>query len=572
MFRVRVRRAVAAALLLAGVVHPLHAQSVRGRLTSDATGSAVAGAVVQLVDSAETERARGMSGERGEFVLAAPGIGRYRLRALRVGFVPALSDVLEVRGDTTVAIVIADVPVRVAGVTTRSSGQCRDGDRRNRDIWTLWEEVELGLLGASITYERQDYLFSTVHHDRTYVLDPQPVFAGVTVDDQLIRGAQPWTSLAPDSVAAIGYVTAFDNAVTFVAPDLAVLLSRGFLDGHCYRVHDGATPQPGFIGLDFEPRTRIRADIAGTFWIDSASRELRGLDFIYTSIPSVRDDTLAGGRVEFLRLGGGAWMMPQWVIRAPVAPRAYLRKSAEMRMAFTRDNFTRVMKMTGLRVRGGDVLEVRRILGVDTTSLWRRSTGAIEVHVESLDSAGVPRPAAGAVVRLGGSRRQAVADSAGIARLERVVEGRYVVEGLSSAEMDLSFAPHTDTVDVARAGVAPLRMRVRDARSAVAATCRAAGERGMIAGIVLVDGVPVDGVRVSVRTSTDAAPAADATSALKTSSGGKFFVCGVPFNAVVNITARVTGRRDATAAVRVGATQPYVLVELNPTVMDAKQP
>ena len=49
-------------------------------------------------------------------------------------------------------------------------------------------------------------------------------------------------------------------------------------------------------------------------------------------------------------------------------------------------------------------------------------------------------------------------------------------------------------------------------------------------------------------------------------------MCGVPFNAVVNITARVTGRRDATAAVRVGATQPYVLVELNPTVMDAKQP
>ena len=77
------------------------AQAVRGTIT-DATNAPVAGAVVQLLDTASHIVARQLSSERGTFRLAAPRAATYRLQTLRIGFTPLLSEpVVLAKIDTT---------------------------------------------------------------------------------------------------------------------------------------------------------------------------------------------------------------------------------------------------------------------------------------------------------------------------------------------------------------------------------------------------------------------------------------------------------------------------------------
>ena len=63
------------------------AQSVRG-VVVDQGDIPVPGVVVQLLDSASHSAARALSNDRGEFRLAAPAAGTYRVTTLRIGYSP----------------------------------------------------------------------------------------------------------------------------------------------------------------------------------------------------------------------------------------------------------------------------------------------------------------------------------------------------------------------------------------------------------------------------------------------------------------------------------------------------
>src|SRR4051812_17618662 len=69
----------------------MRAQVVRGTV-SDATGAPVSGAVVQLLDSTAYVVSRQLSAERGTFRVAARTGGSYRLKTLRIGFAPTVSE------------------------------------------------------------------------------------------------------------------------------------------------------------------------------------------------------------------------------------------------------------------------------------------------------------------------------------------------------------------------------------------------------------------------------------------------------------------------------------------------
>src|SRR5687768_12772483 len=67
------------------------AQSVRGLIVERADGVPVPGAVVLLLDRSGGVAARALTNERGEYRLAAPSPGTYRVRTLRIGFRPMTS-------------------------------------------------------------------------------------------------------------------------------------------------------------------------------------------------------------------------------------------------------------------------------------------------------------------------------------------------------------------------------------------------------------------------------------------------------------------------------------------------
>src|SRR5262245_51759363 len=97
-------------------------QTVRG-VVVDATDRPVNGVVVTLLDSTATIAARSLTNDRGEFRLATTRAGTYRLRTLRIGFRPVLSDpvALLAGGEVTQRIVVTSVALRLD--TVRVAGQ-----------------------------------------------------------------------------------------------------------------------------------------------------------------------------------------------------------------------------------------------------------------------------------------------------------------------------------------------------------------------------------------------------------------------------------------------------------------
>src|SRR6185369_8907241 len=67
------------------------AQAIHG-VVVDRADAPVAGVVVMLLDNASMAVARALSNTRGEFRLTASKAGRYRVRTMRIGFVPVTSE------------------------------------------------------------------------------------------------------------------------------------------------------------------------------------------------------------------------------------------------------------------------------------------------------------------------------------------------------------------------------------------------------------------------------------------------------------------------------------------------
>src|SRR5438309_2200341 len=89
---------VSACMLLTPAV-VMGAQQVRG-IVVDRGDNPVAGVVVMLLDSASAVSARSLTNDQGEFRLPAPRAGTYRIRTLRIGFRPTLSDALALKSAT----------------------------------------------------------------------------------------------------------------------------------------------------------------------------------------------------------------------------------------------------------------------------------------------------------------------------------------------------------------------------------------------------------------------------------------------------------------------------------------
>ena len=104
---------VVAAVVLAGALggDDLSAQTVRGRVTTAQSGNPVVGTLVVLLDPQGTETARTQSGADGDYVVAAPAPGVYRLRFSVPGYRPLVS-----RSIQLVAGQILNYPLQMTAV------------------------------------------------------------------------------------------------------------------------------------------------------------------------------------------------------------------------------------------------------------------------------------------------------------------------------------------------------------------------------------------------------------------------------------------------------------------------
>lgn len=188
------------------------------------------------------------------------------------------------------------------------------------------------------------------------------------------------------------------------------------------------------VGLTFEPvRTRIVPEIRGSFWMDSATRELRLVEFRYTNINHSVPLGDPRGEVRFAMTPAGAWYVSRWFIRMPEIGRA-----------------------ASAGVPGGSRLEVLRYKedgGHVTPEGMRAVAGAAAINGRAMDSTG--RPLRGATVRLLGTQYSATTRGDGTFRLDSLRGGSFTLLlehsdyqqlGLYASEQDLEIAEGSTSV------------------------------------------------------------------------------------------------------------------------------
>ena len=306
-----------AALLVCAAL-PASAQTVRGLLTDSISRSPLPGAFLTLVDDKGVERARVMTNQAGEFVVTAPGAGSYRMRSKRIGFRPWVSPPLTLTGGTiSYSAAIDPIPVALAQVVVQGERQC--DVESGASVAAVWEEVHEALAAVSWTSRSPGYWYAIARFERETTAGGRARGPDSTWRDDGYRRV-PIQSVPPDQLEREGFVVPDSAGATYHGPDADELISDSFLRTHCFETKSGRGETEGLIGLAFSPaRGRTLPDITGTLWIDRTTAMLHHLDFSYTRLPEGLVAPRAGGRIEFLRVPSGAWIVRDWVIRMPKA-------------------------------------------------------------------------------------------------------------------------------------------------------------------------------------------------------------------------------------------------------------
>jgi hypothetical protein len=312
--------AAAAALALTPVT--VAAQALRLHAVEEGSERPLAGAIADVLDTRDSVITRTVLAADGRRFLPLPSPGTYRVRLRRIGYEPYVAGPVTVAGTGTVDVELRAPARRVvlSTVTVTAARRCSSDAFSDPAMAAFWEEIRKALTPTVLSRDAG-----------TLALETRP-FRRVLDDDRMIRAEfvglprtteaeRPYVALAAADLQAGGYVRQEGEGTVFQAPDERVLLSDEFLVAHCFEAVRGEGPADGLLGLRFTPAARRDVnDIAGTLWVDSATAELRYLDFWYahSSMPRpVLGEGRSGGQVIFERLPTGAWIVGAWRLRMP---------------------------------------------------------------------------------------------------------------------------------------------------------------------------------------------------------------------------------------------------------------
>ena len=557
-------RTATAVAIMAGF-SALHAQVVRGVVRTSIGDVPPLGAVVQLVDSASNEVARTRADDDGKFALRSAVPGRYRLIARDIGYRPAATELFDLRRDTTAIMTLTRLPNVLATVKTVGKSACSIRGDLDSPVWMLWEQITTALLGASVGLGAADEQFQVVESNRRYELNPVHLTA-VEFATTTLRGAHPWKSLPPDSLASVGYVAVTKSAATYTAPDLDVLLSRSFLATHCFEIHTKGRASEALVGIDFAPAPGVHhSDIEGTFWLDVASHELSLVTFTYANLSFTSADTLAGGRVSFLRLKTGDWVIPEWVIRAPVISRIAGVDAIVQRANTLDEPVARLAKPTGVDVTRGSLLNVSSSRDSTSRRIWSRATGALRIVVTTDSGPHVNTPLAGAVIRLPQSISQAVSDSDGTAQLVGLVDGEYFVDVAPPWYETLRRAPERVLVSIRDNVQVERRVHVASIDQVIVALCKdqrqsMAQSSGVVSGSVTRNGAREPDALVIAEYTAGGASRVERT--VRADKNGAFVICNLPSDVQIHLRAATKDLLDASATAELQVDHRYATSDL----------
>lgn len=447
------------------------AQVVRGVVRNESTGAGLPGAIVLLVDTTGTRVTGLLTDDAGRYQLRAPAPGQFGLRVDVVGYHSVTTPMLAIAGSDTLTrdIVFRFQRSSLPAVAVTATTRCAQVSSDAGDAPLLWAEARKTLEAIRLAARDARFSVSLRRYDRVVGLPDSTIRSSRTWTQQGVT-ASPFESLAPDVVARDGFATGHDSARYYFAPDAAVLLSDAFVRGHCFGTRRGGPA--GTVGLSFRPQqVTQRVDIEGVLWIDSATAELRSMEYRY--VPAVGRPPVGGGYVAFGRYPSGLWGVQRWAIRLPMLRVMESRRRPDGALGRFVDTV-----VTAFREDGGE------LLAPATASAGARLAG------EVFDSTS-GRALAGATVVLEGLGHSVATDSAGRFAFDGLQEEGEVRLRARHPRLDsLGLAIPMQTARLRRSAEAVVRLAVPGVAAAARAHCPSA-ERGaarIVLGTVLGPG------------------------------------------------------------------------------------
>jgi hypothetical protein len=276
------------------------------------------------------------------------------------------------------------------------------------DAQPAWAQVRAALEASVLTRDQRLVTTEALRFQRQLRIDGRIDYADTALRGR--SGERPFVAPSPAALERDGYFKRHDDgSEEFLAPDEAVLLSNGFTRTHCINAASAVRRDSAgrtLVALSFSPRDRDqRAEIKGIIWIDSATSELRRVDFEYVrmALPAAADSL--GGSVTFQHLPTGAWIISDWVLRIP-----------RWRVADRRAYY---VLLDGYVEIGGAASVVRDI-ATPGPNVARRIVGSVFDSVAQ-------RPLSGAHVHLADLGRETLADSGGHFQFDSVAPGMHTV-------------------------------------------------------------------------------------------------------------------------------------------------
>jgi hypothetical protein len=542
------------------------AQAVHGRITERTTGAVASGVVVLLLDASDNPVSRTLSNQRGEFWLASPSAGAFRIRTLRIGFRPSTSDPIDLVAGRDVErdLSVAMIPFLLDTVRATSRNACRE--RSGTDVASaVWEQARTALYATQISSHLPSFEATLQTYQRTYNAG-SPRIREQTTGTKSGSTTAPWTTLSADSLSKVGYI--FDDSrgwSTYYGPDVNVLLSREFQADHCFRL--ARSKDSALTGLTFDPikdRYGI-SDIKGTIWMNTKSSDLVRLEYRYTGVTPVQADEGAGGQIDFVRMRNGGFAISRWSIRMPVVQ--LVQFSGRGGLGAPSGQQPRLMEV---RVVGGDL--VAATVAGDT--LWTRPNVSLTGIVA--DSSSGARLAF-ARVALAGTELHTVTDAHGRFEIPDVLPGDYTLE-VRTASLDSMNALHQANVTVIE-GVGPVTVRVARGDQLARALCAfdrgyaKSNHVGIILGTsrLLGDSAPPSNVSVAaewvemefkVEFGQASGKGIRKWKETRTDGQGNFRLCGVPVNSQILLRASGDSADASPVEVKIMQGQRFARTEL----------
>lgn len=541
------------------IVQQGRAQIIDGMVVDSASRAPVAGTLVSLVDNEGRDLQRFLVDAGGTFrFLLAGQPGTYSLRAERLGMATKSVGALDVgAADTvTVQIVLPQRPIALTGIETSGERRCELPAALGEATHRVWEEARKVLQAVSAADAAGRYVYDLERHVRE--LEPGSLkIRSETRKRSQSMDERPIRSHPVERLVSEGWVIGDEAGYRFFAPDAHTLLSEPFLATHCLRLRGRDESRPDLVGLEFRPirRQPSHTDIEGILWLSRETGQLEWLDFDYRSLPGLaaehRSDQI-GGRVEFLGVPDGGWIVSKWHIRMP-------------RMIEERDPL-----FGGRRARLGGITEE----GGRVVRTLRRNTGRVTYAEQGGALVGVVAGgAAGDRVAVVGVGIEVALDEAGGFAITGLPEGRYQLAHVRPGLQGLDLEYVAADAQVLVGDTAVVRIEAPSRHQVLAAACQVEEwdpATGVLLGDVsragapsqMLEGVEVVAEWVVVRDIAVRLSAETRREKAMTDRLGRFRICGVPAGGhTIVVTAR-SGAARATGEVVLSPEQPVGRVSL----------